>query len=197
MTRMDARQSITHLLQTAGEDSPALAAELFPIVYDQLRQLATQMMAKLPPKQTLQPTALVHEAYLRLVAIDAPDWKSRRHFFRTAARAMRFILVDQARRKATAKHGARVSDHDPEQLSIEVGSPPEELLALHEALEQRLEIHSPPRAPRARGQTTDPSSSRSPGAPLPRRCFCRGGVRPEPPRSERSAPPPQPRRCAR
>ena len=142
---MDAKRSITQVIQTAGGDSEELAAELMPLLYDELRRLAVQMMAKLPPKQTLQPTALVHEAYLRLVASDTRDWQSRQHFFRTAARAMRFILVDQARRKATAKHGGRISDSDPEQLSIEVNSSPEELLALHEALEE-LEAKEPRQA---------------------------------------------------
>lgn len=142
---MDVRDSITRLIQDAREDSPELAAKLFPIVYDELRQLAVLMMAKLPPKQTLQPTALVHEAYVRLVGANASDWKSRQHFFRTAARAMRFILIEQARRKATAKHGARVSDRDPDQISIEVSTPPEELLALHEAL-AALEKRNPRQA---------------------------------------------------
>lgn len=132
---MDARQSITRLIQSVRDDSPEVAARLFPILYDELRGLASRMMAKLPPNQTLQPTALVHEAFVRLVAIDSPDWKGRQHFFRTAARAMRFILVDQARRKSSAKHGARISDEDPEQLTLGLGTPPDELLALHEALE--------------------------------------------------------------
>ena len=107
---MSGKPSISHLIKKAGENSPDLVAELLPVVYKELRQLAVQMMGKLSPKQTLQPTALVHEAYLRLVAIDTPNFKSRQHFFRTAARAMRFILVDQARRKATAKHGVQFSD---------------------------------------------------------------------------------------
>ena len=81
------------------------AAELLPVVYEELRRLAAALSARLPPGQTLQPTALVHEAYLRLVGEQDPGWNGRRHFFGAAARAMRNILVEQARRKGAHKRG--------------------------------------------------------------------------------------------
>src|SRR5262245_11386375 len=81
------------------------AVELLPVVYAELRRLAAVLAGRLPPGQTLQPTALVHEAYLRLVGEEDPGWNGRRHFFGAAARAMRDILVEQARRKGTHKHG--------------------------------------------------------------------------------------------
>ena len=83
------------------------AAELLPAVYAELRRLAAALASRLPPGQTLQPTALVHEAYLRLVGNRDPGWEGRRHFFGAAARAMREILIAQAERKATHKHGGR------------------------------------------------------------------------------------------
>src|SRR5215471_2570124 len=83
------------------------AAELLPVVYAELRRLAAALTARLPPGQTLPPTALVHEAYLKLVRDHDPGWDGRRHFFGAAAQAMREILVDQARRKASAKHGGQ------------------------------------------------------------------------------------------
>src|SRR5262249_55323678 len=86
-----------------GESIPA--AELLPKVYTELRALAASLTSQLQPGQTLQPTALVHEAYLRLVRDQDPGWHGRRHFFGAAARAMRQILIEQARRKAAAKHG--------------------------------------------------------------------------------------------
>jgi RNA polymerase sigma factor (TIGR02999 family) len=95
-----APRAVTQLLQdlTAGDDRAA--ESLLPLVYTELRRLAKSRMAKLPPGQTLQPTALVHEAYLRLVGSEDPGWDGRAHFFGAAARAMRDIIVDQARRKA-------------------------------------------------------------------------------------------------
>src|SRR5262249_56259453 len=86
-----------------GESIPA--AELLPKVYAELRALAASLTSQLQPGQTLQPTALVHEAYLRLVRNQDPGWEGRRHFFGAAARAMREILIEQARRKAAVKHG--------------------------------------------------------------------------------------------
>src|SRR5215471_9037556 len=81
------------------------AAELLPVVYAELRRLAAALAGRLPPGQTLQPTALVHEAYLRLVGDRDPGWNGRRHFFGAAARAMREILIEQARRKDSRKRG--------------------------------------------------------------------------------------------
>src|SRR3954468_19321567 len=97
---------VTQLLDAAEAGDPKAAAELLPLVYDELRKLAAARMAEEAPGQTLQPTALVHEAYLRLVGNDsAARWNGRGHFFAAAAQAMRNILVDGARRKRRTKHG--------------------------------------------------------------------------------------------
>src|SRR6267142_864276 len=97
---------ITRILSAIEQGEPAAAEQLLPLVYDELRQLAAQKLAQEKPGQTLQATALVHAAYLRLVDVDkAQHWNSRRHFFAAAAEAMRRILVEQARRKNRHKHG--------------------------------------------------------------------------------------------
>ena len=97
---------VTHLLDAAAAGDRKAAADLLPLVYAELRKLAAARMAAESPVQTLQPTALVHEAYLRLVQpADAAPWQNRGHFFAAAAEAMRRILVDQARKKKTARHG--------------------------------------------------------------------------------------------
>ncbi len=118
------------------------AAELLPAIYSELRQLADAMVGRLPPGQTLQPTALVHEAYLRLVGDRDPGWEGRRHFFGAAARAMRDILVDQARRKGSRKHGGgnhRVELSDGLALIV---PPANDLLAVDEAI-QALQLERP------------------------------------------------------
>jgi RNA polymerase sigma factor (TIGR02999 family) len=120
----------------------AQAAELLPVVYAELRRLAAAWTARLPPGQTLQPTALVHEAYLKLVRNRDPDWEGQRHFFGAAAQAMREILVDQARRKSSIKrggHGQRVEL--AEGLAL-IEPPADDLLALDEAIGQ-LQIEKP------------------------------------------------------
>src|SRR5262249_41964302 len=97
---------VTQLLDAAAAGDRQAAAELLPLVYDELRKLASARMAAESPDQTLQPTALVHEAYLRLIGpADAACWDNRGHFFAAAAEAMRRILVDAARRKRSRKHG--------------------------------------------------------------------------------------------
>ena len=129
-----AAQSVTLMLQAASRGDEKAAAELLPLVYTELRRLAKSWMAKTPPGQTLQPTALVHEAYLRLLGGEDPGWESRRHFFFTVSRAMRDILVEQARRKASLKRGGgrrRVQSED-ELPAFE--EPVEDMLALDEAL---------------------------------------------------------------
>src|SRR5436190_9576989 len=99
---------VTLLLDAAAAGDGQAAADLLPLVYDELRKLAAACMAAESPDQTLQPTALVHEAYLRLIGpADASRWENRGHFFAAAAEAMRRILVDAARRKKTTKHGGR------------------------------------------------------------------------------------------
>jgi RNA polymerase sigma factor (TIGR02999 family) len=97
---------VTRILSAIEQGDPSAAGELLPLVYDELRKLASQRMAQEAPGQTLQATALVHEAYLRLVDVEqAQHWNSRGHFFAAAAEAMRRILVEQARRKGRAKRG--------------------------------------------------------------------------------------------
>ena len=118
------------------------AAEPLPALYAELRDLAAALTARLPPGQTLQPTALVHEAYLKMVRDRDPGWEGRRHFFGAAARAMREILIDQARRKARGKHGG-----DGQRVELTEGlaliePPAEDLLALDEAM-QRLQAEEP------------------------------------------------------
>jgi RNA polymerase sigma factor (TIGR02999 family) len=111
------------------------AADLLPAVYAELRRLASALASQLPPGQTLQPTALVHEAYLKLVRDRDPGWDGRRHFFGAAAQAMREILVDQARRKASLKRGGdRRRIEFSEGLAL-IEPPADDLLALDEAIE--------------------------------------------------------------
>lgn len=98
-------QQVTRLIKAAGAGDPRAAESLLPLVYDELRRLAAAQLSKEPAGQTLQPTALVHEAYLRLVGGEAIEWQGRGHFFAAAARAMRRILIDRARRHRAAKHG--------------------------------------------------------------------------------------------
>src|SRR6516162_8862266 len=96
---------VTHILEAVERGEAKAAEQLLPLVYDELRKLAAQQLAQERPGQTLQATALVHEAYLRLVGDDDPGWDNCRHFFAAAAEAMRRILVDNARRKAGPKAG--------------------------------------------------------------------------------------------
>jgi RNA polymerase sigma factor (TIGR02999 family) len=118
------------------------AAELLPTLYAELRQLAQALSARLTPGQTLQPTALVHEAYLKLVRDRDPGWEGRRHFFGAAARAMREILIDQARRKASAKHGGHGQRIELTEGVALIAPPADDLLALDEAI-QRLQGEEP------------------------------------------------------
>src|SRR3954470_10672315 len=105
--------NVTRILSSIEQGDPHAAAQLLPLVYDELRQLAAQRLAQENPGQTLQPTALVHEAYLRLVDVDkAQQWNGRGHFFAAAAEAMRRILVDQARRKRSRKGGGELARRD-------------------------------------------------------------------------------------
>jgi RNA polymerase sigma factor (TIGR02999 family) len=136
--------AVTQLLDAAAAGDPKAAAELLPLVYDELRKLAAARLANESPGQTLQATALVHEAYVRLVDVpEAQPWNSRGHFFAAAAEAMRRIVVDSARRKQADKRGGgrvRVSlDHLPVPAD---DADPADLLALDEALAE-LEGHDP------------------------------------------------------
>jgi RNA polymerase sigma factor (TIGR02999 family) len=126
---------VTRLLDAAAAGDRQAAADLLPLVYDELRQLAAARMAAEAPGQTLQPTALVHEAYLRLVGpVDGRRWDHRGHFFAAAAEAMRRILVESARRKGSLKHGGGRGRADYEAADRAASERPEELLAVHEAL---------------------------------------------------------------
>jgi RNA polymerase sigma factor (TIGR02999 family) len=127
---------VTRILERVEQGDPNAAAELLPLVYDELRRLATSKMTGQPPGQTLQATALVHEAYLRLVAGENQSWDHRGHFFAAAAEAMRHILVDTARRKQRAKHGGGQSRIDLEAVEIAAAVDEEKVLLVHEALDQ-------------------------------------------------------------
>ena len=130
---------VTRLIDAAAAGDPKAAAELLPLVYEELRKLAAKKLVQEKPGQTLQATALVHEAYLRLVGEgegEEQHWNSRGHFFAAAAEAMRRILVDQAREKLALKRGGDRKRVPLEEVDPPAGTPPEDLLALDEALEQ-------------------------------------------------------------
>jgi RNA polymerase sigma factor (TIGR02999 family) len=129
-------QEVTRILSAIEHGDPRAAEQLLPLVYDELRKLAAQRLANEKPGQTLQSTALVHEAYLRLVGGDATlsGWNSRGHFFGAAAEAMRRILVENARRKRAVKHAGDRERVSLEGLEVVDAAPPEQLLALNEAL---------------------------------------------------------------
>lgn len=127
---------VTRILEAIGRGNPQAAGELLPLVYDELRQLAAQKLSRERPGQTLQATALVHEAWLRLVGPGESHWHGRGHFFAAAAEAMRRILVENARRKRRLRHGGGQQRVDVDEVELVCGMPSEELLALHEALSQ-------------------------------------------------------------
>ncbi|MEK7779968.1 MAG: ECF-type sigma factor [Verrucomicrobiota bacterium] len=127
---------LTVILQRANQGDPQAANELLPLVYEELRKLAAAKMVRENPKQTLQATALVHEAWLRLGGDDQPEWQNRAHFFAAAAEAMRRILIDNARRKNYLRHGGGVERVNIEGLELAAQMDDAQLLGLHEALEQ-------------------------------------------------------------
>ena len=126
----------TNILSQIESGDPSAAEQLLPLVYDELRKLAAARLAQEKPGQTLQATALVHEAYLRLVGSDEQggSWDNRRHFFAAAAEAMRRNLVDSARRRKAAKRGRDPARHDLHGIEIAAAEVPEDLVALDEAL---------------------------------------------------------------
>jgi len=134
-----AMSEVTRILSAIEDGDPRATEQLFPVVYEELRKLAARKLAQEKPGQTLQATALVHEAYLRLVDVPHP-WNSRGHFFAAAAEAMRRILVERARRKGRLKHGGdhRRVELDAAELAVQI--PADDLLALDEAL-TRLAAH--------------------------------------------------------
>lgn len=144
-----AMSDVTQILARVERGDPAAAAELLPLVYDELRKLAAHKMAQEQPGHTLQATALLHEAYLRLVDVGHPQsWDSRGHFFAAAAEAMRRILIDQARRKQADKRGGlrqRVPYAEELEISLPDAELPSDLLDLDEALRD-LEVAEPDKA---------------------------------------------------
>ena len=130
------------MLEAIQQGDPKAAEDLLPLVYDELRKLAAHKMASQPPGQTLQPTALVHEAWLRLVGRQTPHFESRAHFFAAAAEAMRRILVESARRKQRLKHGGQFERVDLDAVELPLPLPDDELLALDEALDRLATVDS-------------------------------------------------------
>jgi RNA polymerase sigma factor (TIGR02999 family) len=130
-----AMPDVTQILSAIEAGDPHAAEQLLPLVYDELRKLAAQKLAQEKPGQTLQATALVHEAYLRLVGNDKPqNWDSRGHFFAAAAEAMRRILIEEARRKKRLKRGGAWQQVDLDSDDLVSRTPPEQLLLLDEAI---------------------------------------------------------------
>src|SRR5438067_11113826 len=128
---------VTRILSAIEQGDPQAAEQLLPLVYDELRKLAAQKMAQESPGQTLRATALVHDVYLGLVDVEkVQQWNSRGHFFAAAAEAMRRILIDRAREKLAVKRGGDRKRVLLEEVDPPAGTPPEDLLALDEALEQ-------------------------------------------------------------
>lgn len=136
------RESLLEVLESVAAGQGRSASELLPLVYKELRALARSRMAQLTPGHTLQPTALVHDAYLRLVGDCDPGWDGRGHFFGAAARAMRDIVVEHARAKAALKRGGDRQRYDMADLEFELEGTPDDILAVHEAVEE-LEAADP------------------------------------------------------
>ncbi|MBL8817452.1 MAG: sigma-70 family RNA polymerase sigma factor [Planctomyces sp.] len=128
-------RDVTRILSAIERGDPSAADKLLPLVYEELRRLAAAKLSKEKPGQTLQPTMLVHEAYVRLVDVDQPQqWNGRGHFFGAAAEAMRRILVEKARRKQSQKHGGDLRRVELDDAAAAIENPVEDLLALDEAL---------------------------------------------------------------
>jgi RNA polymerase sigma factor (TIGR02999 family) len=136
---------VTRILADIEQGDPEVAEQLLPLVYDELRKLAARRLAQEKPGQTLQATALVHDAYLRLVGTHDPGWDGRGHFFAAAAEAMRRILIDDARRKRTRKYGGDHRRLELGEVRLAAGVPSADLLDLDEAL-RTLEAVEPVKA---------------------------------------------------
>jgi RNA polymerase sigma factor (TIGR02999 family) len=136
---------VTRLLEAVEQGDPKAAEELLPLVYDELRKLAAARMAQQPEGQTLQATALVHEAWLRLVDGPNRQYTSRRHFFSAAAQAMRHLLIERARRKLRERHGGVLQRVDVEDVEIAAPTDDERLLQINMALEE-LALAAPEKA---------------------------------------------------
>jgi RNA polymerase sigma factor (TIGR02999 family) len=139
--RNDLMSEITRILEAVQQGDPKAAEDLLPLVYNDLRKLAAHKIAQEVPGQTLQATALVHEAWLRIAGSDAKAWEGRRHFFGAAAEAMRRILVEAARRKKRLKHGGNLDRAEMDAVDLPAPLPDDELLALDEALTRLAEVN--------------------------------------------------------
>jgi len=133
---------VTRILESIEHGDRAAADELLPLVYEELRKLAASRMANEAPNQTLQPTALVHEVWLRLVGNDNPQFDNRAHFFSAAAEAMRRILIDNARRKRAQRHGGGLEKVALDAVELSAPENDDQLLAVHEALDKLAAIHA-------------------------------------------------------
>ena len=127
---------VTVILQAAKRGDRQASEDVLPLVYEELRRLATIRMAQQASGHTLQPTALVHEAWVRLMADGATSWQNRGHFFAAASEAMRRILVESARRKSRLKHGVAYERVEFQELNVAANTPDENILMINEALEQ-------------------------------------------------------------
>jgi RNA polymerase sigma factor (TIGR02999 family) len=136
---------ITSILQAVQSGTETSAERLFPVVYEELRKVAIAKMGEESANHTLQPTALVHEAWLRLGGDDQPTWENRGHFFAAAAEAMRRILIERARRRSRLKHGAGVERIDAAEIELPAPIPDEQLLQINEALD-KLQAEDPEKA---------------------------------------------------
>ena len=134
---------VTRILQAIEQGDPKAANELLPLVYEELRKLAASKMAREAPGQTLQPTALVHEAWLKLAGQQNQQFANRAHYFAAAAEAMRRILVDNARRKAARRHGGGQARVDLQEIQIAAPVADDQLLALNEALDKLAALNQP------------------------------------------------------
>jgi len=132
---------VTRILDAVQQGDPKAAQDLLPLVYNELRRLAASKIAQEAPGQTLQATALVHEAWLRIAGGNAQTWEGRRHFFAAAAEAMRRILVEAARRKKRLKHGGNAARVEVDAVDLPAPMPDDELLALDEALTRLAEVN--------------------------------------------------------
>ena len=138
-------RDVTRILTDIEQGNAQASEELLPLVYNELRRMAAHKMASEPAGHTLQPTALVHEAWLKLVDSSSQSWQNRAHFFGAAAEAMRRILIDRARRKLAARHGGGAGRVDVDEIDFAAPAKDDELLAVHEALDA-LAGHDPRKA---------------------------------------------------
>jgi RNA polymerase sigma factor (TIGR02999 family) len=136
----DSAEQVTEVLAAAGAGDKEAAEKLLPLVYEQLRRLAAARMAQQPPGQTLQATALVHEAWLRLAGEKLPRWENRKHFFAAAAQAMRHVLIERARRKMRLRHGGQWQRVELDAVDIPIPTDDERLLQIDSALDELAAI---------------------------------------------------------